>query len=131
MNEVGKIVQEEWLKTPGIRPEIELDEFLIMPNHLHDLIVIKDESSIPKVGTHSRASLQREPRSSGSIIAGFKSAATTRINIIRNTPYAPVWQGRFHDHIIRNEKDLNNIRDYIMNNPLNWWFDEENPGKKK
>jgi REP element-mobilizing transposase RayT len=132
LNEVGKIAKEEWLKTPDIRPAIELDVFEIMPNHLHGIIVIKDESSIPKVGTHNCASLQRKPRSLGSIIAGFKSAVTTRINNTRNTPYVPVWQGKFHDHIIRNEKELNNIREYIMNNPLNWWFDEENPyGKNK
>ncbi len=119
LNEVGKIAKEEWLKTPIIRPAVELDVFEIMPNHLHSIIVIKDESSIPKVGTHSCASLQRKPRSLGSILAGFKSAATTRINKSRNTPYVPVWQGKFYDHIIRNEKELNNIREYIMNNPLN------------
>ena len=66
LNPLGLIVQEEWLKTQIIRPEIELDEFIIMPNHLHGIIVIKDEpNSTIMVGTHGRASLQRQPRSLG------------------------------------------------------------------
>ena len=148
LNPLGFIVQEEWLKTQIIRPEIELDEFVIMPNHLHGIIIIKDESQ-NMGGTHGRASLQgeptpdasmqrinpahsslrRQPRSLGSIIAGFKSAATKRINVERKIPYAPVWQSRFYEHIIRNDKGLNNIRDYIVNNPMQWHVDEENPDK--
>jgi len=92
LNKIGKIVKKEWLRTANIRSGIELDVFIIMPNHIHGIIVIKDESSIPNVGTHSCASLQRKPRSLGSIIAGFKSAATKRINEMRHTPSFPVWQ---------------------------------------
>ncbi len=127
---IGLIIQEEWLKTKSVRPEIELDEYVIMPNHLHGIIIIKEQLKTKNnatVGTHGRASLQREPKSLGSIIAGFKSITTKRINEMRNTPRLPVWQGGFYDHIIRNENDLNNIREYIFNNPLNWQIDEENP----
>ncbi|MGA3288357.1 MAG: transposase [Bacteroidota bacterium] len=113
LNEIGKIVKEEWLRTPNIRPGIELDVFVIMPNHIHGIIVIKDESPILQVGTHSCASLQRKSRSLGSIIAGFKSAATKRINEIRHTPSFPVWQKRFYDRVIRNDNELDKIRDYI------------------
>jgi len=56
-------------------------------------------------------------------VAGFKSAATTRINTFRHTPRTPVWQTRFHDHIIRNEEELNRIRDYVINNPARWETD--------
>ena len=122
-------------KTQIIRPEIELDEFIIMPNHLHGIIVIKETH----VGTHSRASLRgittpdaslrRQPRSLGSIIAGFKSAATKRINVERKMPRAPVWQPRFYEHVIRNKKDLTNIREYIINKPMQWHVDEENPNQ--
>jgi len=112
-------------KTQIIRPEIELDEFIIMPNHLHGIIVIKETH----VGTHSRASLRRQPRSLGSIIAGFKSAATKRINVERKMPRAPVWQPRFYEHVIRNKKDLTNIREYIINKPMQWHVNEENPNQ--
>jgi putative transposase len=136
LNGAGVIVNEEWLKTPSIRSEVELDEFVVMPNHLHGIIIINNP-----VGTHGRASLhetnsngvevggplQRKPRSLGAFVAGFKSAATKRINALRGTPRAPVWQGRFHDHIIRNDVDLHRIRTYIANNLLQWALDEENP----
>ena len=132
LNSLGLIVQEEWLKTEIIRPELELDEFIMMPNHLHGIIVINCEPEIKKqavVGTHGCASLQRKPRSLGAIIAGFKSAATKRINEERNMSRTPVWQPRFYEHIIRNDKELNNIREYIVNNPMQWHVDEENPMK--
>jgi putative transposase len=106
------------------------DEFVIMPNHFHGVIIIKDEPKLQKenmVGTHSRASLRRHPRTLGAIIAGFKSAATKRINEERKMPRAPVWQSRFYDRIIRNDKELNNIRDYISNNILKWSSDTDNP----
>jgi len=75
--------------------------------------------------THNRASLsQRTPKSISSFVAGFKSAATTRINQYRNTPKKKVWQTRFHDHIIRNNTEYRLIREYIKNNPANWAKDK-------
>jgi REP element-mobilizing transposase RayT len=127
LNEFGKIVREEWLRTLNIRPGIELDVYVIMPNHIHGIIVIKEELPISHVGTHSCASLQRKPRSLGSIIAGFKSAATKRINEIRHAPSFPVWQKRYYDRIIRNDMELNKIREYIHNNVLQWATKRDDP----
>jgi len=130
LNDTGEIVREEWLRTPVIRREVELDAFIVMPNHLHGIIIIKDHpvgphrhaaethryapkeppTEIALVRTHGRASLRRKPNSLGSIIAGFKSAATNRINVLRKTPRSPVWQPKFHDHIIRNEEELYPVR---------------------
>lgn len=132
LSSIGKIVWEEWEKTPAIRSNVSLHVFVIMPNHIHGIIIIQDDSGIQKrstVGTHGGASLQRQPRSLGSIIAGFKLAATKRVNERRNTPRAPLWQPIFYDRIIRGEKELSNIRDYILNNPLQWYCDEENPDR--
>lgn len=61
------------------------------------------------------------------MLAGFKSAVTKRINELRGTPYKPVWQRNYYEHVIRNEDDLNEIREYIANNPLKWDLDKENP----
>jgi putative transposase len=129
LNTLGVIAKEEWLKTKIIRNEIDLDEFIIMPNHIHGIIIIKDEprSCEISVGTHGRASLQRQRRTIGALVAGFKSAATKRINEHRNMPGSAVWQKRYYDHIIRNDKELNNVRDYILNNILKWSGDTENP----
>jgi REP element-mobilizing transposase RayT len=66
-------------------------------------------------------------RSIGSIIAGFKSATTSRINAFRDNPGCPVWQRNYYEHIIRSETDMTNIRQYIVNNPLKWDLDENNP----
>jgi len=73
---------------------------------------------------HGRVPL-RTPKSLGAFIAGFKSAATKRINALRHTPSRPVWQRNYYEHVIRNDADLAAIRDYIAGNPA-WWADDEN-----
>lgn len=130
LSTLGCVVEENWHKSAEIRKEIILDAFIVMPNHIHGIIMVIGE---PPVGAQGRAplpkstALSRPPRSLGSFIAGFKSAITTQINRIRVTPHAPVWQRGFHDKIIWNEQILNSFRIYIENNPANWAFDEENP----
>ena len=79
----------------------------------------------PRVETHGRASL-RGKRSISSFVAGFKSAATKKINESRNALRISVWQPRFYDRIIRNENELHGIHEYIINNPKNWDNDENN-----
>ena len=132
LNDFGRIVEEEWWRTETIRPEIELDAFVVMPNHIHGIIVIIDGGD---VGAHGRAPLQkpgvayRPPRSLGSFVAGFKSAVTKRINAQRDTPNAPVWQRNFYEQVIRNEFTLNEFRGYIVTNPGRWADDRENLAK--
>ena len=88
------------------------------------------------MGTPRRGVLQYAPTGNGlrspsqtigSIIRGFKSSVSKQINLIREIPGLPVWQRNYHDHIIRNERELNEIREYIRNNPLQWDRDDENP----
>ena len=121
----GEVVRDEWLRSVQIRREIELDAFVVMPNHLHGIVVIRD------VGAHGRAPLplapHRPPRSLGSFVAGFKSAVTKRINRIRGTPGLPVWQRNYYEHIVRDERELDRVRQYIAENPLRWDQDPENP----
>jgi len=136
LNDGGRIVANEWERTAAIRREIELNKWVVMPNHLHGIIVIADN-----VGAHGRAPLPddapcnvptstvftRPPKSLGSLIAGFKSAVTKRINELRKTPGALIWQRNYYEHIIRDERSLNRIREYIANNPAQWDTDRENP----
>ncbi len=122
LNDAGNIVQKEWGNTEQIRNNVNLDEHIVMPNHIHGIIVI------------CRGVLQYAPTNSfrspsqtlGAIIRGFKSAVTKQINQSRNTPGKPVWQRNYHEHVIRGETDLRRIRDYIQNNPINWQNDEYN-----
>ncbi len=110
INPYGEIVREEWENTSRVRNNVTLDEFIIMPNHV--------------LGKPVSGALS-------TIIRSFKSAVTKRINEIRNTPANPVRQKSFHDHIIRNEKSLHKIREYIRANPLSWDKDENNPNHNK
>ncbi len=127
-SDIGKIVHDEWLKSFKIRKELECDSNIIMPNHIHAVVGIVDYESTVHVETHGRASLHgaanRKPKSISSFIAGFKSAATKRINESRNTPGETIWQSRYHDRVIRNEKELHQVRKYIADNPQNWAKDE-------
>lgn len=141
LNEVGKIVHEEWLNTAVMRPNVDLDAYVIMPNHFHTVIFMHDDvgahcmrpdsevhgNEAHTNQAHGSAPLRRQSGSIGSIVAGFKSAATKRINALRDNPGCPVWQRNYHEHVIRNEDDLANIRQYIADNPLKWDLDENNP----
>ena len=143
LNEIGRIVRDEWFRSAEIRREIALDpdEFVVMPNHIHGIVWIcnmgddvgshgvgADGVGADGVGAHGRAPLpgQRLPRSLSSFIAGFKSAVTKRINEYRGTPGVPVWQRNYFEHIIRDDGELERIRQYIMNNPALWKEDREN-----
>ncbi|OGG89552.1 hypothetical protein A3C68_01200 [Candidatus Kuenenbacteria bacterium RIFCSPHIGHO2_02_FULL_42_29] len=71
--------------------------------------------------------LQSPKNNLGAIIRGFKSATTTKINLLLNSPGVPVWQRNYYEHIVREEDELNNIRQYILENPHSWVRDENNP----
>jgi REP element-mobilizing transposase RayT len=136
LSPLGLIVEEEWKRTAQIRPSVFLDEFVIMPNHLHAIIQFRKAHPVKteSVETHSCASLhgpslRRPPRSLGSLIAGFKSAVTKRIRGTGRHDF--VWQRGYHDHIIRDDGDLRRIRHYIRLNPLKWSLDPYNPLTKR
>lgn len=137
LNPIGLIVEDEWQKTPFIRPTTELGPFVIMPNHIHGIIVLNDdrrsESQFAPTDTpfaHTTGKFISPSNTIGAIVRGFKSASTKRINEMRQTRSVPVWQRNYYEHIIRNEKDYNAICDYITNNPLQWQYDLENLDKK-
>jgi REP element-mobilizing transposase RayT len=129
--EAGQIVIEEWLKTARLKPYVRIDEFVVMPNHFHGILAVVKENE----GTARRAPTVREfgrpvAGSLSSIIGAFKSTVARRINSSKGTPGAPVWQRNFYEHVIRDETSLNRIREYIINNPLSWELDQENPRRK-
>jgi REP element-mobilizing transposase RayT len=146
LNACGEIVKQELLRTPEIRREITLDEWVIMPNHIHAIVAINETEhdtatghavgATGHVGAHGHAPLRerrfvRKPKSLSSFIAGFKSAVTVHINQLRQTPGNPVWQRNYWEHIIRNGESYDKIKRYVIENPMNWTHDEENPHKTK
>ncbi|WP_017653546.1 transposase [Fortiea contorta] len=133
LNEYGKIIAEEWRKSSEIRQEIELDEWIVMPNHFHAIIVITYSGCSPSDDSPQtnenpqKIAPPMKPRSLSSAIAGFKCATTSRINTIRNAPGTAVWQRNYYEHIIRNQFSLEKIRQYIQNNPQSWNKDQLHP----
>lgn len=125
LNQFGMIVESEWLATPKIRPQIELDEYAIMPNHFHGILIIVRD--VRPIHDDPPGSPFRSPSQTvGAIIRGFKSVVTSRINSLRNRPGAPVWQNNYYERIIRNRDEMNLIRQYIKDNPAQWERDREN-----
>ncbi len=135
LNKLGSIAEECWRNIPDHFPQVELDEFVVMPNHVHGIIVIVGDSTnartvgarhalpdLPTQTTPPRAASfgKPVPGSVGIIVGSFKSAASRRINLLRDTPGAPVWQRNYHEHIIRSEKTYNFIRQYVLDNPSLW-----------
>ncbi|NOY38830.1 MAG: transposase [Nitrospirae bacterium] len=114
LNDAGEMIQSAWNGLPEHYPYVELDQFVVMPNHMHGIVVILNDKGGAK-------------RTLGQIVAYFKYQTTKQINQRRNTPGIPVWQRNYFDRIIRNETELNSIRRYIVNNPLKWHLDKENP----
>ena len=121
LSEYGQITANSWLWLSQQYLYIDLDEWIIMPNHLHGIIVINTECR----GGSRTAPTNRKPL--GRLIGAFKTVSSKHINLIRNIPGAPVWQRNYYEHIIRNEKELNQIREYVLNNPLQWELDNEHP----
>lgn len=131
LSAAGVIVAEEWVKTAQIRKDVSLDEWVVMPNHLHGIIYIHN-SELPcrdaPAGCLDPSEDVPPARlyagTIGSILGQFKSVCTKRI---WTSDYDFAWQLRFYDQIVRDDKTLLAIREYIRNNPLKWDLDRENP----
>ncbi len=131
LNEAGLMIDEQWNALPRRFPNIELDVYQIMPNHVHGIVVIVGN----EVGGTTRAGTRPVPTSRptlGDIVGAFKSITTHEyIQGVDNKKwpqfYKRLWQRNYYEHVIRDETDLNQIRDYIQSNPSNWDEDENNP----
>ena len=127
LSQWGEIVNNEWRRTETVRANVELDAFVIMPNHLHGVVlIVEDEPANKSASENHNANLQKPAGSLGQIIGHFKSIATKRIRTVAAAREAPVWQRGYYEHIIRNEESLNEIRAYIISNPGRWSADSLN-----
>ncbi|MBI4834333.1 MAG: transposase [Planctomycetes bacterium] len=129
-DEIQKVIQQYWDKLPEKYAEVEADQFIIMPNHIHGILFIVGAVHEPpkyNKAIHELPLQQRRQMVLPKIIGYFKMNTAKHINRIRNTPGFPLWQRNYYEHIIRNENELTRIREYIINNPLKWHFDRENP----
>lgn len=125
LNAFGTIADEEWRRTATIRDNVELDSYIIMPNHVHGII------AITRRGTARRAPTERQfgkpiAGSLSTIVRAYKAAVTKRINEHRGTPGAPVWQRNYYEHIVRTPRAHRMISAYIEDNPARWYLDRYN-----
>lgn len=138
LNDFGKIADECWSAIPEHFPNVELGAYVVMPNHVHGIIVIRNDESPSHLGIIDdvgRGAIYRAPtverfgkptiRSLPTIVRTYKAAVTRRIGREHNA--TGIWQRNYYEHIIRDEKDLQNKTDYIEANPSLWDEDDNNP----
>ena len=129
LSNIGNIVKKIWEKMPGHFIDVRLDRFVIMPNHLHGIIVIQRKPSKDTKFISSKADSHPKRRALdlGQIVAYFKYQSAKIINEINKTPGSPFWQRNYFEHIIHNKEEMGKYRKYINENPVNWDKDKENP----
>ncbi|MBC6605664.1 hypothetical protein H8B13_02420 [Hymenobacter sp. BT188] len=128
---LGEKATEYWNTIPEFAPFVRLDAFIMMPDHLHGVLLFdKDEPSISSGETRSVASLQAydnqfgpQSKNLASVLRGFKSAVTM---YARYHSIEFHWQSRFHDRVVRNQHELERIRHYISTNPTRWEAEYDN-----
>lgn len=129
LNDYGRIVKQCWFDLSNHYLNCLLDEFIVMPNHIHGIIVIKNIKYVgaifksPNITGEINFAPTNKKLSLSTIMKWFKSISSIQI---RKYKHLFQWQRSFYDHIIRNEKSLFAIREYIRNNPLKWEDDREN-----
>ncbi len=130
LNLLGQLVYNEWQKTTVVRPYVYLDAFVVMPNHLHGIIVLSAPEPRAE-GTDKRPTGIGRPTGSplrkgslGAIIGQFKSKVTKRFRRFPGSDDSPIWQRNYYEQIIRNEQHLTAVRHYIQDNPAKWPMDD-------
>lgn len=145
LSHYGEIVQKWWSEIPVHFPDVETGAFIIMPNHIHGIILIEDRRGtvpVPNDDVHPQTQDRRHTKGGetpplhtptlGQIVAYFKYKSTKEMNLLDNTDtVTKFWQRNYYEHVIRDDTDLQNKTDYIEANPLLWDEDDENPNNIK
>jgi putative transposase len=135
-SEMGKVAVSCWAEIPAHFPQVELDVYVIMPNHVHGIVLIVDKSAnlrVTNAGTRHASSVQQQNQSQnqkrpkgvksgslGAIVGSYKSAVTRLIRHSIDQDRQAIWQERYHDRIIHDERSMNEIRNYVLYNPAKW-----------
>ena len=112
LNQDGQAAEKHWIDSPAHYKNVDIDEFIVMPNHLHGIIIIKDSK------------IEGLQNNLSKIVGSYKNVVTKEIHKKGNQNFA--WQASFYDHVIRKDESLDKIREYIKNNPLKWELDRNN-----
>ena len=150
LSDIGKMVQTVWQELPVFYPGVQIDEFAVMPNHFHGIILLTNEpvGAVPRASPNG-GQIQENGQPQGvaptniikdkpkrlslpDVVHRFKSLTTAKYrHNVKNHGWQRFdrrfWQRNYYEHIIRNEDELRQIREYIINNPLKWAEDRQNP----
>jgi len=135
LNDAGKMARKYWDDIPAHFPNVTPDVFVVMPNHIHGILFIADApvgaKNVSPIQPHKRP--HGTSKTIGSVIRGFKIGVTKWMrqshgrNIFRPNNLHVVWQRNYYEHIISNNDEMNRISEYVINNPVQWDMDWENP----
>jgi REP element-mobilizing transposase RayT len=131
LNDAGRMIQQVWDEIPSRYPGVDIDAFVVMPNHVHGIVVLVSEIEQPD-GT--LVTSQKGGMALGDVVHRFKSFTTTQYRRGVKTQEwktfpGQLWQRDYYDHVIRSEEELNRIRQYIFDNPAQWALDRENSSR--
>lgn len=144
LSNTGKIALAEWTRLPQRFAYVNLDELIIMPNHVHGILFLQPDDSVaarrddpgstpmlsaspvPEVENIPRRS-GVQPRSLGAVIGAYKSSVTLRVNYTKEQQGRSLWQRNYYEHVISDDAELQHLRQYIIENPIRWAIDKENP----
>jgi putative transposase len=144
LNQYGREVAGCWMWLAQRYSYVHLDQWVVMPNHVHGIIVIVDDRrggsrtdptrTAPTTGLVGQSTVDidglwiasTKRKTLGRLIGAFKTVSTRRINGVRSTPGAKVWQRNYYEHVVRNRLQLRRVRRYIASNPSRWELDREN-----
>jgi len=133
LSPIGEIVYQRWNEIPNNFNSVKLYVFIVMPNHLHGIVVMTNDCRGVQLNAPTRNAsnfyglISPKQKTLSVIIRTFKAAVTTLCR--KNNYHFFELQRNYYEHIVRNEDELNRIREYIINNPLQWQFDKENPNR--
>jgi len=130
LNEAGRLAVDCWESIAVHRRNVELDTYVVMPNHVHGLLRVAPVGATlasPSSEPALRVAHGPPPNSIGAIVGAFKADVSRRMNRLRLARRHSVWQRDYHDHLVRNDRALDRIRNYIAANPARWSTDPENP----
>jgi putative transposase len=133
LNDCGRIVSASWHDLPHHYPHVRLDAFVVMPNHIHGVIVLVEDTGLNKanVGAGFKPAPTGRARRHGlpEVVRALKTFSSRRINELRGTRGTPVWQRGYYERVVRSEEELNRIREYIGANPERWLEDRYHPSR--
>jgi REP element-mobilizing transposase RayT len=122
LSTLGHVAVEEWTRIGQIRPCVRVDEFVVMPDHLHGILIFGDwaPGRVASLDSTQGRAARAQPDSLGSVIGGFKSAVTSRARRAVGDPSLELWQRNFHERLVWSVYALDRVRRYIIENPMNW-----------